>query len=497
MSTTFTLTLTSIAHGGEAIGHHDGKIIFVPYAIPGETVQVEIVEEKQRWARARLLRVLQPSPDRVLPPCPYFGPAQCSGCQWQHIAYERQLELKAEVVADQLRRLGRIEQPPLLEPIALASDEGLLNFGYRNHVQLVTDADGRLGYVRDGVGQGEARGEMRRQGVRTSAQPAQDVIAVDECLLLHPLLDEMHGALLAGIAEAEPVEVDQAEEEAPEVPSEAPVIIRRLNLRAGVNTGQRLLAFETAGDRAPGFLIEDLPVRCVVRRRDGSIEGLIGEPWIEEEVAGRVFRVSANSFFPVNTTGAEALVDLAMEMLAPQGHETLLDGYCGVGLFGLSLAGQVGQVIAIEESEAACEDFAWNARDLDNVTLHEGLVEEVLAALVEPGDGLGQETGPSENTGAGHSEGGLGQETGPSRQGRIDLAVIDPPRSGAGPEVVQHLARLGVPRLLYVSDDPATLARDARLLVEAGYRLEQVQPVDMFPQTYHVESLALFRLAAA
>jgi 23S rRNA (uracil1939-C5)-methyltransferase len=465
-----TLTLTSIAHGGEAIGHHGGKIVFVPYAIPGETVQAEIIEEKQRWARARLVRVIKPSPDRVLPPCPYFGPGQCSGCQWQHIAYERQLRLKTEVVADQLRRLGRIEDPPVLEPIALAGEAGLLDFGYRNHAQLVTDVEGRPGYVRDGVRQGQPRGDLRSQGVRAPGQPAQDVIAVDECLLMHPLLDEMHGALLAGIAEVEPVEVGQPEGEAPEAASETPVIIRRLNLRAGVNTGQRLLAFETAGDRAPGFVVEDLPVRCVVRRRDGAVEGLVGEPWIEEEVAGRTFRISANSFFPVNTTGVEVMVDLAMEMLAPQGHETLLDGYCGVGLFGLSLAGQVGQVIAIEESEAACEDFAWNARDLDNVTLHEGLVEEVLAALA----------------------GGLGQETGPSSGVRIDLAVIDPPRSGAGPEVVQHLARLGVPKLLYVSDDPATLARDARLLVEAGYRLEQVQPVDMFPQTYHIESLALF-----
>ena len=464
-----TLTLTSIAHGGEAIGHHEGKIVFVPYAIPGETVQAEIVEEKQRWARARLVRVLKPSPDRALPPCPYFGPGQCGGCQWQHIAYERQLRLKAEVVADQLRRLGGINEPPVLEPIALAGEEGLLDFGYRNHAQLVTDAAGRPGYVRDGVGQGQPRSDAREQGVRAPGRPAQDVIAVDECLLLHPLLDEMHGALLAGIAEADVAGAEQVGDE-DDAPTGPPVIVRRINLRAGVNTGQRLLAFETVGDRAPGFVVEDLPVRCVVRRRDGSIEGLVGEPWIEEEVAGRTFRISANSFFQVNTVGAEAMVDLAAELLAPQGHETLLDGYCGVGLFGLSLAGQVGQVIGIEESEAACEDFAWNARDLDNVTLHEGAVEDVLAALAGPEHG--DEPAP-----------------------KIDLALIDPPRSGAGPEVVQHLARLGVPKLLYVSCDPATLARDARLLIAAGYHLEQVQPVDMFPQTYHVESLALFRLA--
>ncbi|HRI57617.1 MAG TPA: hypothetical protein PK170_11035, partial [Anaerolineae bacterium] len=241
-------------------------------------------------------------------------------------------------------------------------------------------------------------------------------------------------------------------------------IVRRINLRAGINTGQRLLAFETVGDRPPGFLIEELPVRCVVRRRDGAYEGLVGEPWIEEQVAGRTFRISANSFFHVNTVGAEVMVELAAELLAPQGHETLLDGYCGVGLFGLSLAGQVGQIIAVEEAEAACEDFAWNARDLDNVLLHEGALEEVLATL----DG----------------------------DQRIDMAIIDPPRSGVGPEVVEQLARLAVPKLLYVSDDPATLARDAALLLAAGYHLEQVQPVDMAPQTYFVESLALFRLTA-
>lgn len=467
MSTTITLTLTSIAHGGEAIGHHAGKIVFVPYAIPGETVQAEIVEEKQRWARARLVRVVEPSPDRVLPPCPYFGPGQCSGCQWQHIAYERQLQLKGEVVADQLRRLGHIEQPPVLEPIALANEAGLLDFGYRNYAQLVADAEGRLGYLRDGVGQGQPRGEVRSQGVRAPGQPAYNVIAVDECLVLHPLLDEMHGALLAGIAAIEPDEMGQADDQEPEASVEPPVIIRRLNLRAGINTGQRLLAFETVGDRAPGFVVEELPVRCVVRRRDGSVEGLVGEPWIEEEVAGRTFRISANSFFRTNTVGAEVMVDLAAEMLAPQGHETLLDGYCGVGLFGLSLAGQVGQVIAIEESEVACEDFAWNARDLDNVALHEGPVDEVLAALSEAND---DDTPPL----------------------RIDLALLDPPRSGAGPETIRRLAHLRVPKVLYISDDPATLARDASLLVEAGYRLEQVQPVDMFPQTYYVESLALF-----
>ena len=205
----------------------------------------------------------------------------------------------------------------------------------------------------------------------------------------------------------------------------------------------------------------------MVRRRDGSLHPLIGEPWIEEQAAGRTFRITANSFFHANTVGAEVLAALAADMLAPQGHETLLDAYCGVGLFGLSLATQVGQVIGIEESPAACDDFAWNARDLDNVTLHEGPVAEVLATLPAPdaADAAGL---------------------------RFHLALLDPPRNGAGAEVIAELARLAVPRLLYIACDPATLARDARLLLQAGYRLQQVQPVDLFPQTYQIESMALF-----
>ena len=454
-----TLTLTGIAHGGEAFGQHEGKIVFVPYTIPGEVVEVEIVEEKARWARARLVDILEASPDRVEPPCPYFGPGKCSGCQWQHIGYERQLVLKAEVVADQLRRLGFIADPPVQDLIALADDTGLLDYGYRNRVQLLATAGGGLGYKRDN----ERQQAVKETGGTEAHESGTigDVIPVDACLLLHPLLDEVHGALESGV-----LAVDDPDEEpgnAPEQPGDSetpPVVIREMGLRVGVNTGQRLIVFETERDRLPGFLVEGLPIRCALRERNGAVQTLIGEPWIEEIVAGRTFRVSAGSFFYSNTVGAQAMVELAVEMLAPQGHETLLDCYCGVGLFGISLAQQVGHVVGIEESEAACEDFAWNAQDLNNVTLHEGPIIDVLTSL----DALQ----------------------------RIDMAVIDPPRSGAGPEVAFQLRRLAVRKLLYVSYDPATLARDAKLLVDAGYRLVKVQPLDLFPQTYHIESLALF-----
>jgi 23S rRNA (uracil1939-C5)-methyltransferase len=494
--TSVTLTLTGIAHGGEAFGRYQGKIVFVPYTIPGETIQAEILQEKARWARARLVEILDPSPDRVQPPCPYFGPGQCGGCQWQHIDYQRQLSLKQEIVSDQLLRLAGVQQPPVMDCIALADDQGLLDLGYRNHVQFTMFPNGSLGFFRDGTGRSEeSSGDRRTKRPPTASLPNPgDIIAVERCLLLHPLLQEIHTALTAGIRapaaplNTESVKPDRALEsrEKKSAPAEEtltpgiepsvvedpssnqPTQVRRVSLRAGLNTGQRLLVFDTEKGQAPAFVLEGLATRCAVRHPHGPAQPLIGDPWIEEIVAGRVFRISAESFFQVNSVGAEVLVHLAREMLAPASFETLLDGYCGVGLFALSLADDAGLVIGIEESEIACEDFAWNGRDLDNVALYEGPIADVLASMVS--------AGPEAD----------------SLVERIDIALVDPPRTGMGQKVIQLLAQLEVRRLLVVSCDPATLARDTKHLLEAGYHLHQVQPVDLFPQTYHVESLALF-----
>lgn len=409
------ITLDAIAHGGEALGRHDGKVIFVPYAIPGEHVRVEIVEAKERWARARLLEVLRPSPDRVEPPCPHFGPDGCGGCQWQHIAYERQAELKGEIVADQLRRLGHLAAPPVADVIALADDAGLLDFGYRNYAQFALTGEGRLGF-------------------RRAAGP--EVIAIDRCLLLAEQLDELHAAL------------DLAWPE-----------LTGITLRAGANTGQALLVLETRGADLPELEL-DLPAACAVLTPAG-VQALVGEPWMEERVAGRPYRISAEGFFPINTAGAAALVEIVRAYAAVQPGDVVLDVYCGAGLFALALADSAAEVIGIEPAPAACDDFEHNAADLANVSLHEGAVEEVLPALR-------------------------------SQEPRVDVAVLTPPRTGAGETVISELAALHPRRIIYISSDPATLARDSVYLVAAGYRLIEVQPVDMFPQTYHVETVALW-----
>lgn len=416
MNQIIEITLEAIAHGGEAIGRHEGKAIFVPYAIPGERVRVEIVEAKERWARGRLLEVLQASPDRSAPPCPYFGPDRCGGCQWQHIAYERQAELKGAIVADQLRRLGRLAAAPVADVIVLADDEGLLDLGYRNHVQFALAPD-------------------RRPGFRRAA--SHEVIPIERCLLLAEPLDVLHAAL--DIAWPE---------------------LTGVTLRASERTGQALVLLETRGTELPELEL-DLPAACAVLTPRG-LEPLIGEPWIEEVVAGRRYRVSAESFFQVNTLGAEALVEIVRGYADVQPGDTVLDAYCGVGLFALALADAAAAVIGIESAPSACEDFAHNAADLAHVELHEGAVDAVLPALAEQGR-------------------------------RADVVIMDPPRSGAGEAVIRQLAALRPRNIVYVSCDPATLARDSVFLSAAGYVLAEAQPVDMFPQTYHVETVALWR----
>jgi 23S rRNA (uracil1939-C5)-methyltransferase len=413
---TFDLHLTTITHGGAALGRHEGRAIFVPYALPGETVSVEIMQDKGRYAFARLVEVLEPSPNRVTPPCPYFGPTACGGCQWQHIDYQTQLGLKAEIVADQLARIGGITDPTV-HPV-LPDDSG---WAYRNHAQFHPAPEGGLGF-QSAPSHDQAEGQSRR------------VVAIEECPILHPLLSNLYATL----------DLDMEG-------------LHRLGLRVGTATGDQMLIFEVAQDLPPSLEI-DLPVSCVLLLSDGQHANLIGHNHITETVANHTYRISAPSFFQINTSQAEQLVRLVLECLDLRGDETVLDAYCGVGLFTVPLAERAGLVVGIELAPSAIADMMENTADLDNVDIIEGPVEAVL----------------------------------PDLDLSLDAAVVDPPRAGVDRFALDALIASHPARVVYVSCDPATLARDAKRLARAGYRLVEVQPVDMFPQTYHVESVALF-----
>ncbi len=405
------LQLTGMAHGGEALGRHEGKVIFVPYALLGEEVLVEIVQDKGRYARARLLEVVRPSPDRVEPRCPHFG--TCGGCQWQHMAYEAQLRFKEEILHDQLERIGGVLKPPVKRSLG-AHDPWF----YRNHLQFHLNEEGRLGFL-------TFRG--------------WEVVPIEVCYIIHPLVEEVFRALDLAFPQ-----------------------LKRVSIRVGTRTGQKLLILEMEEDVIPALEVNE-PLSCVEFLSDGTLLTLVGDSSIIEEVGGRCFRISAGSFFQVNTEQLERLIEVVRGYLAPEGHEVLLDAYCGVGTFGLSLAGEVGQVIGVEESDSALADARFNAQyesipvgEGENVEFIGGRVEDTLPDLV-----------------------------------RVDVAILDPPRQGCGREAITHLVRLAPAKIIYVSCDPATLARDIKRLREGGYYLVEVQPVDMFPQTYHIETAAL------
>jgi 23S rRNA (uracil1939-C5)-methyltransferase len=400
------LQLEDMAHGGDAVGRHNGKAVFVPYGIAGESVRVSIVRDKDRFAHARLLEVLEASPQRVSAPCPYFG--TCGGCQWQHLAYDAQLEHKRRIVDAQLRRIGGLPEA-MVEPV-LSMDEP---WRYRNHVQFSVGRDGQLGFL---------------------AANSHDIVPIDRCLVMHPLLEEI---------------LDSLDLELPN--------LRRLSLRAGTNTGEQMLILEMEADEPPELEV-DLPISCLMLLSDGTSVTLIGSPYLHESLAGSVYRISPTSFFQVNSCQTERLVSLVTTYLQPEPHSVVIDAYCGVGTFTVALAARAEQVIGIESNASAIADARANTSQMDNVAFIDALVEEAVPTLVDVS---------------------------------APLVVLDPPRTGLDGRALSALAEVAPARIVYVSSDPATLARDLGRFVATGYRLQKVQPIDMFPQTCHIECVAL------
>ena len=400
------LELDAIGHLGQALGRHEGKVVFVPYTLPGERARVRMVEDRKRWARGEVLELLRASPHRVAPPCPYYG--ACGGCQYQHVEAATQLAYKREIVVDQLRRAGLAGPLPVREVIGMEEP-----WGDRNHVQFTLSETGELGF----------------QGARS-----HEVVPVARCLLLHPLLDELHTLL----------DVQWPE-------------LSRVSLRAGIRTGEQMIILEPSGDEIPELEV-DVPLSCVLRLPDGRHLPLIGGDVLHERLRDRTFRILAGSFFQVNTVQAEVLLDRVEAYLDLQPDDLLLDIYCGVGTFGLSLLDRVDRLIGIEEGASAIDDAWANASGgtPGRVTLIEDRAERIVPLLDEP----------------------------------VTKVVIDPPREGCAPALLDALLALAPQRIAYVSCNPSTLGRDLARLVRAGYRLREVQPVDVFPQTYHVESVS-------
>ena len=384
----------------------DSRAVFVPFALPGELVRLRIVEEKRGHARAELLEVLEPSDLRIPAPCRHFG--ICGGCQYQHISYPDQIKMKAQILREQLQRIGRIKEPPV--ETTRPSPEP---WHYRNFVQFHLTEDGSLGYYQAG---------------------GRQIFQVEECWLAENVLEELRTQL----------KFDNFPE------------IKRVGLRAG-DEDELQIILESHSLETPEVTVEDLDVSLVHISPAGRLV-LAGSQAIYYRILNRMFRVTAGSFFQVNTAMAEAIVKYVVAEAEPFPGMNILDVYCGVGLFSAFLAQYARKLIGIEVSTSAGEDFEYNLDDFDNVELYEASAELVLPLL----------------------------------NFKPDLIVVDPPRAGLGRRAIDSLLKTRADRLIYVSCDPATLARDARRLVTGGYHLIKVTPFDLFPQTYSIESISVW-----
>jgi 23S rRNA (uracil1939-C5)-methyltransferase len=398
------LEINDIAHGGEGVGRVDGKAHFIPGVLPGEKVMGRITKDGGSWARAELVEVRSPSPDRIGPRCPHAD--LCGGCQWQHATYDAQLTWKYNTVVTQLQHIGKIAEPPVADVIAPGPP-----FGYRNRMDFK---------VHNG------RPAMHRAR-------SHEMVPLGVCDLLDPRLAAVFGRLedLGGVSQ--------------------------FVLRCGSNSGDTLMIVDGAiPDHAAGWGVQ------LARREGKTVTGVAGPARITEDISGTRFRITGSAFFQNNSHGAAALVALVRDALQPEPTDTVLDAYAGVGLFGASLATDVDRVIAVESNRIAAADLQRNldAAGVDHRVIR-GKMESVAGHLDE----------------------------------YADLAVADPPRTGLGQSGIAAVTATSPRRLAYVSCDPASLARDAALLAGNGYQLIEVTPVDMFPQTFHIEAVATFVLA--
>lgn len=397
-------------------------MVFVRHALPGERVVARVTEVTHSLTRADAVKVLEASPDRVVPPCPYARPGGCGGCDWQHASPPAQRALKAAVVQEQLRRLAKVDRSVTVEELPSANPNDPSTLGWRTRLQFAVDDSGRAGL----------RGHR-----------SHEVVDIDDCLIAHPAIRALEiprhrwpGAIAveAAVAEAEREVIVVSERRPTEVP--------------------------------------DVAAESVLSRYGRKLAPVRGRAYLTRRAAGREWRVSAGGFWQVHPAAADALTTAVLAALEPKPGDSVLDLYCGAGLFAGTLAaavGRDGQVTGVESDEVAVRDARYNLREFPWARIHRGDVGAVLRGTRSGTAGKGRPGLP------------------PAR-----LVVADPPRSGLARRVIEYLAgeSSGAERFCYVSCDPATLARDIGLLLERGWQLDGLRAFDAFPMTHHVECVA-------
>ncbi len=441
-----TLDIDNLADSGDGVGRYENIAIFVPNSVPGDRIAAKLEFVKKNFAHASIERVVRPSRDRVRPSC--IVADKCGGCQWQAVSYPAQLETKQNLVLQALQRIGGFDQDLLAELVApiVGAAESL---HYRNKVTypLAKGKDGNLkaGYYQKGS----------HKIVNLNQCPAQDV-------RLDPMLAELKMDIHNQCWEIYDENTHTG-------------LLRHLGLRIGRHTGEILITIVARDwevpnlvnfaqvwleryDKVVGVILNCNPdkTNAIFGRESRCIAG---KDYLLEKFAGLTFRLRGDTFFQVYTEQAERMLKIIEAELNLEGTEVILDAYAGIGTIALPLAEQVKQAIAIEIQPQATAQGKLNAElnGIDNVVFHTGKVEELIDTLdIYP-----------------------------------DIVILDPPRKGCEPEVIKYLREKCPDRLVYVSCNPATQARDLKLLCEGDrYHLTRIQPIDFFPQTSHVEAIA-------
>ncbi len=458
------LKIESVTYGSEGIARENGRVIFVDRTLPGEEVEVSIVKKRKDYAIARIVAIHKTSKQRIKAPCTHFG--VCGGCKWQDVNYSYQLELKQQIVTEVLQRTGGFNEV-LIHPIKPSPEiffyRNKMEFSFSSHRWILSEETDPLLKPRD-----------YSLGLHIPGR-YDKVLDIDECWLQSEFSNRVL-ILVKKFAKNSGLPVWDTKSHSG--------FWRYLILREGKNTGQKMVNIVTREyhpevmEQLTSMLVQDFPdlnsiVNNVKESTGGSAFGekeylLAGRQIIEDKIGDCLFEISANSFFQTNTKQAENLFQIIQDFAKLSKHSVVYDLYAGTGTISIFLASQVKKMIGVEVIESAVLNAKENAlkNNVSNCYFILGDVKDIF----------------------GNSSGIL------SKYGNPDVVIIDPPRAGIHPKSISAISSLSPPRIVYVSCNPTTFARDARLLCDSGYSLKQVQPVDMFPHTYHIELVGQFEL---
>ncbi|MBA7570353.1 23S rRNA (uracil-C(5))-methyltransferase RlmCD [subsurface metagenome] len=413
-----TITLDSLAYGGDAVGHIDDRVAFVPDGVPGDVARISVKEDRGSFIRGTIDEIITPSPERIDPFCPHAS--RCGGCQWQSVAYPAQLEWKRKIVGETLRRIGGVDGVEPEECLPSPQERK-----YRTSAR----------YPARVTSKGLIFGYFERRSHR--------IVDIDVCPVASERVNEIASHLRSCI---------------PDYCRDAD--IREIEIHASQNDPSALLRLTTGRHAKLGnaaeHILEAIPgLGGVIHHGPNGFLRLYGDPHRSEIICGKRFRIEARSFFQINVSQAERLVSLAGEMLDLEKGNTVVDGYGGVGLFSLCIAPSDTRIISYDRSKHSVKDSVVNARDLGFTSFNAYCKNTPDAAEII---------------------------------GHADRIILDPPRTGLGKTDVEAITGLDAAIIVYISCNPATLARDLKLFAEIGYLIERIVPVDMFPHTYHIET---------